>query len=565
MSRLAYARTLLLIVIPVAPSHGQPAPLQADELLLLYNASSKDSAALASHYAEARDIPDEHRIGLDLPTTDEVRREVFDARVVAELRRRMKSDGLDERIRCVVTFFGVPIRVGPVPDTPELKTRSKALTDTYASVLAEVDTAIKALNRIAASGTSQAVDPIGRRDAPVHVAVRRYTQARIAAYERLAKLTDADAARRGQEAMFSVVTTAEGAVAIVQRLTVPPDATDSARRAADQQRDAIRARLDAGQRQARKLLSAGIDAPERAEARQIIRQHSGLLGLLDHLQTDLNRVNANQTTASFDSELSLLWWDDDYPRYRWLPNRLKLLHGPVPEAVDQPGGPVLMVSRLDGPSPKVVRRIIDESIAVERRGLRGKVYIDARGLTGMDAYGTYDRKLHDLADLLKRKTKLTVKLDNRGPVFKPGTCRDVALYCGWYSLGNYVDAFDFVPGAVGLHIASHEAITLQRPAARYWCKELLDDGVAATYGPVAEPYLHAFADPREFFGLILTGRFSLVEAYYFTKPFNSWMMLLVADPLYRPFAANPHLKLDDVIGENVSWPAGPTTRRSPQQ
>ena len=92
----------------------------------------------------------------------------------------------------------------------------------------------------------------------------------------------------------------------------------------------------------------------------------------------------------------------------------------------------------------------------------------------------------------------------------------------------------------------------------------LSDGVAATYGPVAEPYLLAFADPSEFFGLILTGRFSLVEAYYYTKPFNSWMMLLVADPLYRPFAANPQLKLDDVIDKNVSWPAGPTTRPGPR-
>src|SRR5258705_1880591 len=54
------------------------------------------------------------------------------------------------------------------------------------------------------------------------------------------------------------------------------------------------------------------------------------------------------------------------------------------------------------------------------------------------------------------------------------SCTDCALYCGWYSLANYVDCCRFVPGAVAYHIASAEAVTLRNPQTKQWCKNLLD-------------------------------------------------------------------------------------------
>jgi hypothetical protein len=126
-------------------------------------------------------------------------------------------------------------------------------------------------------------------------------------------------------------------------------------------------------------------------------------------------------------------------------------------------------------------------------------------------------------------------------------CREAMLYCGWYSLRQFVDAFGFVRGAVGYHIASFEAISIKAPAERGWVKGLLDHGVAATLGPVAEPYLQSFPKPSRFFGLLLTGRFTLAECFAYTSDFNSWMMLLIGDPLYRPFAAKPRLSLEQVL------------------
>ena len=44
--------------------------------------------------------------------------------------------------------------------------------------------------------------------------------------------------------------------------------------------------------------------------------------------------------------------------------------------------------------------------------------------------------------------------------------------------------------------------------------------------------------PSEFLGLLLTGRYSLVEAHYLTTRYINWRMVLWGDPLYNPSRGN---------------------------
>jgi uncharacterized protein (TIGR03790 family) len=64
---------------------------------------------------------------------------------------------------------------------------------------------------------------------------------------------------------------------------------------------------------------------------------------------------------------------------------------------------------------------------------------------------------------------------------------------------------------------------------------MLEKGAGATIGPVSEPYLQAFLIPDAFFGLLIDGRLTLAECYALSNPFWSWQMVLIGDPLYRPF------------------------------
>ncbi len=561
-SRLGGSALLLLLPFS-APVRAQPEPLAPEHLLLLFNRASRPSGELAFHYARTRGVPDDHIVALDVPAREQVSRKRYEERVVPALRRRLRTDGLESKIRCLVTFSGVPIRIGPLEATPQSRALAQALAAEHAKVVGQLDALIAALDRV---GTARPPPPASasspttgrsRTAEPLERTIRRYETHRDNAVRRIRRLAERAGQARAQQELLQRIVQAEGLAGKLRSFGVRKDLPAKRRAAAERQREKLRDEVLATKKQVDALLAAGIHARERSEARGLIRRNNGLIGLLAHLDVDRRRVKTEDTRAAFDSELSLLWWDD-YPRHAWMSNTLNVrtARGGAVRA----SRPVLMVSRLDGPSPAVVRRIIDESVAVERRGLTGKVYIDAHGLPAKDSYGAYDRKLRDLARFLSDRTTLDVTLDKKPALFAPGDCPQTALYCGWYSLAKYVDAFAFVPGAVGFHIASSEAVSLTDPAKRYWCKELLRDGVDATLGPVAEPYLHAFPDPRDFFGLLLTGKYSIVECYYYSIPMNSWMMLLVADPLYRPFAANPQLTLDDVFDEDVSFPPGPATR-----
>jgi uncharacterized protein (TIGR03790 family) len=190
-------------------------------------------------------------------------------------------------------------------------------------------------------------------------------------------------------------------------------------------------------------------------------------------------------------------------------------------------------------------------VVVDARGIK----FDPAGDTG-HGLGGYDESMRETAKLFE-KAGLRVVLDDKEPVLPAGSAKGVALYCGWYSLGNFVDACEFVPGAVAWHLASAEAASLRKADTKLWCPNLLKKGVAATLGPVAEPYTVGFPKPAEFFGFLATGEYTLVESYARSELFCSWMTVLVGDPLYNPFKKAPRLKAGDVLpspkgGRNIS-------------
>ncbi len=240
--------------------------------------------------------------------------------------------------------------------------------------------------------------------------------------------------------------------------------------------------------------------------------------------------------AAVDSEIALALIGD-YPLDGRLPNPLAAARRGLPPVPERER--VLLVSRLDGPRPAIVRRLIDDSLLAEEKGLQGTAYFDARRAFPTEqnpsAYARYDASLHNAAAVTEKLSRLPVVLDQREALFQPGQAPAAALYCGWYSLGRYVDAFDWRPGAVAYHIASAECTTLKRPDSQVWCKRLLEEGVAATLGPVAEPYVQGFPLPERFFALLLDGYYTLAESYFLTVPYLSWQMILIGDPLYRPF------------------------------
>jgi len=263
----------------------------------------------------------------------------------------------------------------------------------------------------------------------------------------------------------------------------------------------------------------------------------------DKKKKDISKINKRITqmkraadkVASFDSELMLVK-KKEYNLNFWIPNPFFI--GWRNQKTSIAKSEVIMVSRLDGADGKTVRRIIDDSMEAEKKGMAGNAYFDARWKYPGDnkkvaGYGLYDRSIHRAAKVVSKKTSLNVVLEDTEVLFQKGQSPDAVFYCGWYSLARYVDAFTWQKGSVGFHIASQECQTLKGKSIRVWCKKMLDKGIAATVGPVGEPYVQSFPMPEIFFDFLAQGNLTLVESYLVSLPYVSWKMVLVGDPLYR--------------------------------
>jgi len=199
---------------------------------------------------------------------------------------------------------------------------------------------------------------------------------------------------------------------------------------------------------------------------------------------------------------------------------------------------IILVTRLDGPKPDDVRRMIDESIYAENNRLAGLTVIDSRGLSDVkNTYTQGDTWLRKARDLLIGDG-FSVKFDDK-PDLIPASdpCNHVALYLGWYSTnaeGPWITAPNrFVPGAIAYHLHSFSASTV-RSRSSNWVGPLIAHGADATMGTVYEPYLALTPHMDIFTKRLLDGDY-FAEAAYASQMGLSWMVTVIGDPLYRPF------------------------------
>lgn len=403
---IAFSMTLLL----GTAVNGQA--LKPAEVLLIANQNNADSLSLARYYQENRQVPPANLLTVSMGGKEDCSREEYLQQLVKPLRAFLERRTGQPRIRCLLLFYGLPLRVS----APELS------------------------------------------------------------HDEWKKLEELKFAKREVD----------------WQLNNRPQLADLKRE---------------------KLT---------AESRQLAGQIADL--------------RQQEQGAAVDSELALAL-NDDYPLERWLPNPYFIgqkQQGPLQKER------VLMVARLDGPTVEIARRLLDDSLQAEGKGLQGTAYFDARwrppgSQTDLNGYALYDNSLHRAAELTGKLSRMPVVLDQQERLFQPGEAPQAALYSGWYSLANYIDAFDWQTGAVAYHIASSECTTLKKAGSQVWCKRLLEEGVAATVGPVAEPYVYGFPLPEPFFSFLLDGYYTLVESYFLSLPYLSWQMVLIGDPLYRPF------------------------------
>ncbi len=248
----------------------------------------------------------------------------------------------------------------------------------------------------------------------------------------------------------------------------------------------------------------------------------------DHLRGVINK-----DAAALDSEMALLL----YPGYPIKGPYSNPLYNQINAGDFGAGGqPFLVVTRLDGPDPATVARMIDDSIQAERYGLQGRGYFDGRGF-GNSSYDLGEHWIREAGERFKREGYECLQ-DEADPVWGSAfPMENAAVYMGWYAptvIGPFTrTGFTFQPGALAYHLHSSSAVTLHS-RSEYWAGPLLADGAAATMGAVSEPYLTLTPNLNTFADRICDG-FTFGESAYMSLASVSWQITVVGDPLYRPF------------------------------
>ncbi|MEM8943682.1 MAG: TIGR03790 family protein [Planctomycetota bacterium] len=548
---------VVIAALLIGLSQLAQADLKPQEIAILAATGNRGSERLAEYYAEQRGIPTENICKVIVPNYETITHEKWRWGIRPEIRKWLLDNDPKGNLRCLVTTWGIPLRVEKdKPDNPRISRYREFLEGEYAKrikllrdMVAEFGLLAPGISPDDAGAVTKPPKPTeGSKESSELDQLQAELETELQqAQARIRELSDPEIRKSSTAQVQSYASAVGGIQILLESLNKSIAANDNPANPLKLNFERLRGMSIAYTEMQQKLDRLAPNIERDSSILDILTRTRGLIASVKWIDEQLRLVKRNETNSSFDSELSLvLWPDDDYQLLRWQPNYLR------PEFNNsqlRESYPTLMVSRIDAPTLPLAKALIDTAIEVEKTGLEGKVYIDARGIGKLDrtnvapgSYPDFDRALLITAKGMQVQTSLEVILDEQGELFQPGDCPDAALYCGWYSLGKYVDAFEWKPGAVAYHMASAEATTLRNEDSQVWCKRMLEEGVCATMGPVYEPYLIAFPRPNEFFSLLLQGRLSLVECYYRTKPFNSWMMTLIGDPLYRPFGKSVLLK-----------------------
>lgn len=557
------------------------AELRPDQVIVLANRNSVNSVAVAEHYADRRGIPPVQVVSLPLSLQESIGRDHYETEVVQPLRQALQDRQLAGKIRAVVTVYGVPLRVGPPQPTDQQQAWAHDARERSVIGRSRLERLAEGIARLGSEmpgGAERAPSAVSNpeRPASLDALFNQVAHEIDAAASRLKTVADQQRADRELQELVRFTVQFGGVAAVIQN--IKPGADPSRNR----QTETLKKQIASAQMMIQVLNQVPSDR-HRDRAYRLAERAFGLQGILRLASAELDIYSFRDADASLDSELSLLWWPEG--TYHIAGRSRNLLyqerqHGSLSQPASAnhlslPGAgergeapigeplsmPILMVSRLDAPTPQLAKRLVDQALETEQRGLEGSIYLDARGLdAASQSYGYYDQSLRDLAELFRHSTSYRVVLDNTERRFSdPGEAHDVAVYTGWYRLRSYEDAFTFRAGALGYHIASAEAVSLHDPQETGWCKNALEHGIAVTLGSVGEPLLDSFPVPSHFWGLLLTGRYSVVEAYYLTTRYLSWRMVLIGDPLYNPWRTSP--------AKDLRWeeplPEAPSSRPFP--
>jgi uncharacterized protein (TIGR03790 family) len=284
---------------------------------------------------------------------------------------------------------------------------------------------------------------------------------------------------------------------------------------------------------------------------------------------------SDTTTGSVDAKLAMIFNLGDESNYTFEYNfnpyyEFTVLgasvNGHFDHSYQLSGENMYLVCRLEGHQEvQAIKDMIDRALYAERyvwpgqNYYNGFGYVDTRYSLYSDTdlenypygYYTYQNADKDMAYAkyfidtagyeLKWETNET-EIGEATARFHDNTSADsgrkAMWYGGWYNFGRYLDAWEWLPGAV--------ACDLNSDSYKQFLKGAFTNGLTAGCGVVAEPRLNGHTQPEKLLWALFKG-YTFGEAAYLADPRLGWMTVNNGDPLYCPHHQDKTPVMDDVI------------------
>ncbi|MCZ6581118.1 MAG: TIGR03790 family protein [Nitrospirae bacterium] len=383
----------LFLFLPVCfQEHKAFGTLTPNHIVIVVNRNNPGSRSVAQHYATRRGVPQDHILPLDLPHNETISRPDYQELLVHPLQELLKARKLASKTRVLVTTYGVPLRVqGLSPSRKEAEWKKdaeawqraaqKSLEDLNLEINQVMDQPTQGENPLPhtekkrlSGGTPDSPEPLLRTIA----ASVKSTQVRI----RNIKVPHRRKEKEQRLSKVILKISGTSALAKVPFLALATPGLEEA--------NISHPKSEA--QTASNLITLLMEMPSTANrglAYQLAQQAFGITGVLDLAMREAKTYTYKEADASVDSKLSLLWWDKGLysipgrmpnPFYAWHP-----VNGQAKNQESLTPIPLLMVSRIDAPTPELARQMVDFAILAEQVGLLGNAYKDARGLNAGDS------------------------------------------------------------------------------------------------------------------------------------------------------------------------------------
>ncbi len=455
------------------------AQLTAERVVVVAAANNAESREVAEAYCQFRSFPVDRIVEVEFPAGVTLSRAIWEDQLRGQIATKVQAIDPEQKVSDVVLVYGTPLAVAAWEDDRELKQWETYYQKAMDDGVLRLNNALKVLGQLGGQEPAAVQLPINLAE------LRTIFQQQIELAQKTTAGKPADEQPPLMAQLQNQVQAVAGLFPFMNSLQqqIQAGADDNAA-AIQNQLQYLRGRSEVLTQTIQYLEKMPASFEREATMIALLEQGGGLLDVLTWLQRQMDLVQMNDSMASLDSELALLFWGD-YRRIGAVPNFLN-------PAFD--GSPLrnayrtLRISRIDGPSAAVAKQLIERTRAAESvTDFQGNAFLDLRGIQSGDPMLVQTENwLKAVGEQLKAVDGLKVEVESTAKLFQSGQCPDTLIYLGWYSLGKYIDSCTFKPGAIAYHLVPGDALRLRDAEQQGWCRSLLEAGATRVIGSVGE-------------------------------------------------------------------------------